>query len=131
MIEQEFDTPGAVLQHYGVLGMKWGKSRAPGSTAQIKAARGRKYATKAAISKADSKAAKIADAGERAVKNKEVQKMKTAQLKNPDRVLAERLTRGEKAAALIILTPPVALAAIAATSAYSRRIERKQEKNKY
>lgn len=111
--------------------MKWGKSRAQGSTAQIKAARGRKYATKAVINKADAKAAKIADAGERAVKNKEVQKMKTAQLKNPDRVLAERLTRGEKAAALIILTPPVALAAIAATSAYSRRIERKQEKNKY
>lgn len=131
MIEQEFDTPGKVLQHYGVAGMKWGKSRARGSTAQVKAARTRNYGAKYDIRKADAKAAKIADAGERAVKNKQVQQMKTARLKNPDRVLAERLTRGEKAAAVIFLTPPIAVAAIGATSAYSRRIERKQEKNKY
>jgi len=83
------------------------------------------------IAKADVAAAKTADAGQRAVKNLGVQKMKTARLKNPDRVLSTRMTRGEKAALLILFTPVIGIAAISGTSAQSRRIERKQDKNKY
>ncbi len=136
MIEQKFETPSDALQHYGVLGMKWGKSRASGSTVQIKEARGRNYKAKSDINKADAKAAKIVDAGERAVKNKQVQEMKTARLKNPDRVIAARMTTGEKAVTagigvVTVASLPLALSIIAGTSARSRRIERKQEKNKY
>ncbi len=131
MSDQDFDTPGAALQHYGVLGMKWGKSRAQGSSTQVIEARSRNRSASTQIRKADRDAAKTADAGERAVKNKQVQQMKLAQLKNPDRVLAARTTAGEKAALVILATPPVAVLAISGASARSRRIERKQEKNKY
>lgn len=134
MIEQEFETPGTALLHYGVAGMKWGKSRAQASTVQIKSARSRVYQEKEAFKKADKKAAETRDAGERAVKNLEVKKMKTNLLKNPDRVIANRLTRGEKAVfGLWGLASGgvLPLAAIGATSATSRRIERKQELNKY
>jgi len=136
MINQEFTTPGDALLHYGVLGMKWGKSRARGSTVQIKQAHARDEAAKVAIRKADTNAARTADAGERAIKNMKVKEMKVARLNNPDRVLAARMTRGEKAAVLVVgkftfVGLPIAVGAIAGTSARSRRIERKQETNKY
>lgn len=131
MIEQEFETPGTALLHYGVAGMKWGKSRAGGSTAQVKGARSRDISRSQDIRKADHKASRIADAGQRSVANMEVKKMKTARFKNPDRVLSTRLTIGEKAAVALLFTPPIALVTIGATSAQSRRIERKQELNKY
>lgn len=116
------------LKHYGVLGMKWGKTRAKGDGYDIRAARTRVVADKAKLSKAKRKAANVKDPVQREAARAEVQKMKVDFLNNPDRVLANRLTRGEKAVGLLL---GFGVAPIAITSVASRRIEQKQDKGKY
>lgn len=125
------------LEHYGVLGMKWGQRRRKASTVQIKAARGRVATQSRKVALAEEKAARIKDPKQRASAEKAAGKLKVSFLNNPDRVISARMTRGEKAAAVILgvaflgvgVAPGVA--AIGATSARSRRIERKQELHKY
>lgn len=125
------------LAHYGVLGMKWGKTRARASSPDILAARRRTAAEQAKVRSADAKSARIADPQKRQEAKVEVGKMRAAMLNNPDRVIAARMTRGEKAATLALgfVIPGVGLvpaaAAIGGFSARSRRIERKQELGKY
>jgi hypothetical protein len=124
-----------LLIHYGVAGMKWGKTRARGKSADIKKARGN-VAKRAEKYKAEKNKLKAMKDGKAKVqKMKDLNKMKVSNLKDPDRVLANRLTRGEKAAVLgfsfITLTLPVGLGVVAGTSAASRRIEYKQGTQAY
>lgn len=87
------------LIHYGVVGMKWGK-RKKATAKDIYTARARLMKDGAAVPKQDS-----------------------------DRIIAARMTRGEKVVS-VLLTGPIGLTAIAATSGVSRRIEYKQDKNR-
>lgn len=117
-----------VLAHYGVLGMKWGKTRVRATGPQIRSAR--RSVQKSAIKVADAKSAvKAAPKGsaKRAKAETNLAKTKVDFLKNPDRVTAARLTRGEKAVVALFLTPAGAAGAIAGTSAVSRRIEFQQD----
>lgn len=123
-------TTDEAIAHYGVAGMKWGKTRAKANGYDIRAARTRVQGDKMTLDRAKSKAAKLKDPKERAKAQKDVGKLKAKVLNNPDRVIAARLTRGEKALVLI-LAPAFGEGLIAGTSATSRRIERKQELGKY
>lgn len=123
----ELDT----LTHYGVLGMKWGHTRAKANSAQIHQARinTRKQVNKINVQRAKTGALKKGSAKRDAEKVK-LDAMNKAYLKNPERVISARMTRGEKVVG-VMLAGPLGLAAIAGSSAVSRRIERKQELGKY
>ena len=117
------------LMHVGVLGMKWGhRKKATGK--DIRSARSDVRAKSRHLVDLD---AKVENAKTATAKASAEAKLKTAETKflnDPNRVIATRLTRGEKAAAYL-LTGPVGIAAIVATSIASRRIERKQDTNAY
>lgn len=118
------------LEHVGVLGMKWGH-RKTGTGGQIYAARGRVKRQRSDI--ANQKIVVNKSSNDVNAHNKQTVKlneMKSSYLKNPDRVISARMTNGEKVVAFF-LTGPVALGAIAGTSARSRAIENKQDKIKY
>lgn len=120
------------LEHYGVLGMKWGKTRARANGTEIRRARRSVAGQINKIADQRDKVKTEAKGSEqRAKQQQKLKKMQVDFLKSPDRVTAHRLTRGEKAAAVILLTPAGAAAAIGVSSAISRRIERKQELKKY
>ena len=114
--------------------MKWGQRR-KGTGKVIREARRNLHRERR---KLDNQAIKVSQAKNTADRNKAdavLKKMSKDYSKNPDRVLASRMTRGEKIAAVILTYPfgfsAPGLAAIAATSATSRRIERKQETGAY
>ena len=124
------------LAHHGVLGMKWGQ-RQSATGSQIKSARKRLKAKTTAY-RAESK--KLDSMASESAKRKsfedKLKKNHQAYLKDPDRVIAARMTRGEKFAAILMSPggPAGALPAatvIAATSAASRRIEYKQDTGAY
>lgn len=125
------------LMHYGVLGMKWGKTRTKAGSASINSARTRVTREKNAIDKQQDVINNKRGKGEPFSRDSQkLANMKVSHLKNPDRVIAARLTRGEKVTLglvglLALPAAPVAVAAIAGTSAKSRRIERKQDLGKY
>lgn len=111
------------LEHYGTKGMKWGvRKKVTGR--DIRSARARlgleqdKLFNKARDVKATGRGQKA------------YEKQKTAFLNNPDRVLATKLTKGEKAAQ-VILAGPIGLVTIGAVSAYSRNIAKKQATGAY
>jgi hypothetical protein len=116
------------LEHYGVVGMKWGQ-RKKGNAYDIH--RARQSTKKKSSEFADAKEnSKRTHRGNRAAAKILAQEKKIEALKNPDRVLSSRLTRGEKAVA-ILLGGPIGLGIIAGTSIRSRRIEYKQETGAY
>lgn len=118
------------LQHFGVLGMKWGRSRAKGTSAQVRQARRDLTVKRNAFrSQEDKKDSLPAGSAARAKAQAQLERMKKDFNSDPARVLASRTTRGEKVAALII-AGPFGLIPIAAASAVSRRIERKQDLGK-
>jgi hypothetical protein len=125
------------LRHYGVLGMKWGKTRAQATGDEIRVARANVNKEAAKYNKAANDLVRTTKgrSPERAAGKEKLADMKIEFLKNPDRVTAARLTRGEKAIlgvfALTGVGAAVPLAGIAVTSAHSRRIERKQETGAY
>lgn len=121
------------LAHYGVLGMKWGRTRARANANQIRSARRRLSTERKKINRAEDKAFAINDRKKRDKAMNQVAKMQKEALKNPDRVIAARMTRGEKIATVVLFGPaaPLSIAAIAGSSAYSRRIERMQETGAY
>ena len=125
-----------LLIHYGVLGMKWGKSRAKGSKVSIKNARARVAERKEKFKTQQNKVKAMKDGKAKVAKMKDLEKTKISNLKSKDRVLAARMTRGEKAGTLILgLVTGVGLlpaaAVVAGTSARSRRIEYKQNTAAY
>lgn len=113
------------VEHYGVLGMKWG---------QRKKATGREI--RGAQRRIGEKQNKLFDAQDAYKKNRTakgkaaLEKQTKDFLNDPDRAIATRLTRGEKAT-LAIISGPLGLATIAAVSAGNRVIERKQEDGSY
>jgi len=118
----ELPTEEEALAHYGVLGMKWGKSRAKASASEIRSAR-------RGLQEKDVKYGRLEDKlweAKSATDSKKIisamRKMEQDNKKDPRNAIANRLTRGEKAA-LVILSGPVGLVGIAATSAVSRRAE--------
>jgi len=114
------------LEHYGVVGMKWGQ-RKQGNAYDIRRARQSVKKTDKAYKDA-KEVAKRTHRGNRAAAKVLAQEKKIEALKNPDRVLAARLTRGEKVIAAFL---PGGFMAIAATSLHSRRIEQKQDTDQY
>lgn len=118
------------LQHFGVLGMKWGRRRMKGTSDQIVEARRRLRAKESNFRREEDKA-ELLDKGSaaRAKQQKKLDQMEKDFNRDPARVLATRMTKGEKAVALIF-AGPFGLIPIAASSAVSRRIERKQDLGK-
>lgn len=119
------------LTHHGVLGMKWGKTRAKASGSEIRRARAHVIAGQHDLAKLrkDRKQFKKGTT-ERKRADRKLDNATTKFLKSPDRVTATRMTAGEKLITTVFF-PPAGLAAIATTSATSRRIERKQETGAY
>jgi hypothetical protein len=136
MIRQDEDKQSLEeLIHFGVLGMKWGKTRTKASGAEIIDAR-RRLEIKGQQAELVRSARRKTEKGSpaRAKQDAKLNQMKASFLKNPDRVIAARLTRGEKAIVLMLgltaVAAPVAVGAIGVSSAASRRIEFKQDKAK-
>jgi len=136
---QEEDTQ-EFLAHYGVLGMKWGKTRATAGSRDIRLARANVVKAKRANDKKVDKLYTAAKKGRTAVNQTDVKRIKAEFLNNPDRVTAARMTRGEKAVAGIIATLATggyggglvaAGGSTGVTSARSRTIERRQETGYY
>lgn len=123
------------LQHYGVLGMKWGRTRMKGSTKDIRKAENRLRAKQQAIYNQEDKRDLTPNTGkQREIETAKLNKMMRDYDKSPDRVLASRMTRGEKAVLAVLSIPTFGIPyvmGVAATSAASRRIERKQETGAY
>lgn len=121
------------LMHYGVLGMKWGHRRSA-TGQQIYAAR-RRLSTEQnkRADLVDAKRATAKGSSARAKVDRQIKAHDQAFLNNPDRVIASRLTRGEKAIALLFAGPSggATLGSIVGSSAYSRRIEYKQDNGLY
>jgi len=125
------------LEHFGVLGMKWGRTRAKGNSTDVRSARARLVAKQHSIERQDDKVS-LAKKGSPQAKTEQAKldKLTNDFDKDPARVLASRLTRGEKATVLVIgamtgVGIPIAAAAVAGTSLNSRRIEQQQAKGKF
>jgi hypothetical protein len=118
------------LMHYGVLGMKWGQ-RKKGGGKEIRKARRNLRGERRKLNSVEEARREAPKGSEARTKlDKKLNTLQREYNKNPDRVLANRLTRGEKLASVLLLGP-VGLVAIGGTSARSRRVEQKQETNKY
>lgn len=122
-------SPEETLAHYGVLGMKWGRTRARATAGEIREARSRVNAQRGKLLSKEVAAIKASPGQEKKKAVVDANRMRARYLKNPDRVTAARMTRGEKA--VFALLVPGGLAAIAGTSAASRRIEYKQDRKMY
>lgn len=119
------------LEHHGVLGMKWGKHRAQAGGKEIRSARYRLGVKQAKYAAADDKRRSLKKGTAERTKADAHQKTLEKQFnKDPDRVVASRMTRGEKVVS-VLLAGPLGLVAIGGTSAVSRRIEKKQEDKAY
>lgn len=124
------------LAHYGVLGMKWGH-RKTATGGEIRAARRRLKSQSIMYRKDYKKYDGAADGSARkALLERKLRAAHQTYLKDPDRAIASRMTRGEKAAAVFFNGPNAAglatsLGAVVATSAVSRRIENQQDKGAY
>lgn len=133
------------LLHYGVLGMKWGQGK-KATDKDIQKARKRLKAQSKAYRKEYKKYDRAAEGSVRkqALETK-LRRLEQNYMKDPDRVVAARMMRGEKfgtayAAVMASVTTggfgtpvnaAIAGGTIATTSAISRRIEYKQDRGDY
>lgn len=135
MIVGEEDKPSIdTLVHFGVLGMKWGH-RTKAGPSQIHGARKRVAKDNIAFEAQKIKVGQQKkNSRAHVTESKKLAVMKADRLRNPDRVISTRMTRGEKFAALalsVLAAPvalPVAVGAIGVTSAKSRTRERKLDR---
>lgn len=124
------------MAHYGVMGMHWGVTRAKATSSQIHTARQNVHRQSEKVMD-QKRVIRLTKEGStaRAIAEKKYSSMKLAQLNNPDRVVASRLTKGEKSVAIIagltVITPVAPILLIAGTSAKSRRVEYKQKTGAY
>jgi hypothetical protein len=112
-----------VMAHHGVKGQKWGVRKAKATSAEIHAARQRQDARLRELGRHSDAVDTAPTAKARALATKKAQASARDFQTNEDRVTAARMTRGEKAAALI-LTGPLGAAIIINNSASRRRITR-------
>lgn len=120
------------MEHYGVLGMHWGATKAKASGSQVRSSRSRMSNKSDKITYQKNILSRTTKGSSARVKEKKrLSSMKIDYLNNPDRVTAARMTQGEKTVALLFVTPVLAGAAIAVTSARSRRIDYKQRSGAY
>lgn len=124
------------LSHYGVLGMKWGK-RKEVSGAEIRTAR-KNLAKQSKQYRVERRKVDDLKKGTEARKigEKKLEEMNRAYLKNPARVTAMRLTKGEKFTSVLFTAPTglgiaATVGGMAATAIASRRIQLKQETGAY
>lgn len=125
MLHQEKPTlDDLAIQHFGVLGMRWGIRR-HATGGEIRVARRSVARTKMAVedAKANVRAGLAA--------KETIAQAKLAHLNNPDRATAARITRGEMAVSTILLTPAPALVLITGSQFKSRAIESRQKVGYY
>lgn len=115
------------LAHYGVKGMKWGQ-RKKYSTDQIKDARARQGSRVARINDQAHKLNLAEGKAKDAAAKKYVEMMKELQ-SHPDAAIGGRMTRGEKAAALLI-GGPIGAIVIAGNASAVRKHERENPPKK-
>ena len=129
------------LAHYGVKGMRWGhRKSAPGAGAggmtrhQRNEIRNRVNAQQLRSNVASTKAA-LTVGKNRKAKKEAAHKQRLEYLRNPDRVTAATMTRGEKlfyaAFTSATASPLAATTGILATNAYANRVEYKQKHGMY
>lgn len=117
------------LAHHGVKGMKWGQHKAPGSkpsTEQIKDARVRQFSRLANVN-AQAHKLNLATGKQKDVEAKKYVKLHNDFQTNKDAAVAARMTKGEKAANLILAGPFGAIA-IAANAHSVKKLESIQKK---
>lgn len=116
------------LQHYGKLGMKWGKRKSTGQ--EIRTARGSVRRGHRELKGQRKKIRASTTESGKAKEKATYAKMKTSFLKNPDRVTALKMSKGEIAVNLLMGNRYTVGAAVA-TSAGRRRIAYKQKTGAY
>lgn len=124
-IEEKPPLDEALLEHFGVKGMKWGVRKSRPTSNDIRGARAmdasRRRSIAVQIDKTNLASGKAQDR-----EAKKLSDMSMDYLKNPDRATALRLTKGEKVALTILAVgvPGIGTAAAAGTAA-SRVLVRK------
>lgn len=116
------------FMHFGVLGMKWGKTRVKATSDEIRTARDNLETRRGSYRDAQYDRNKTKEGtAERARADKKIAKLDENFKTNKDRVIASRMTRGEKAI-MLMLGGPLGLVPIVVSSAASRAIEQNQDK---
>lgn len=129
------------LAHFGVKGMRWGHRKSAPSGRQGGKTYGERSALRDQVNAqqlrsnvASTKAALTVGKNRKAVKEA-AHKQRLDYLRNPDRVTAATMTRGEKRATIILtsltMSPLAAVATVGVQNAYANRVEYKQKNNKY
>lgn len=111
------------LAHHGVKGMQWGVRKTRSTSAEIHTARARQTSRHETLRRLTKTAQTAKSPSVRAAAAKQQQKVTKDILTNEDRVVAARMTTGEKAAHLILLGP-VSMVTLTAAGDRARRTER-------
>jgi hypothetical protein len=115
------------LAHHGVKGMKWGQRKARPSTSDIHDARARQASRQNEINQNIGRL-NLAKSGSKQ-QDALAKKVATGMDKfdtNKDAAVAARMTKGEKAAA-VMLTGPIGLLVIGANKAHVKKLEKIQK----